>query len=193
MKYPVRLSILFMIVMVSEAKSISNNTDNSNIFISTIYTNVTELKKEISSLKTDITSIKTTNCTLEKCNFEGFCLSDDTCRCRSDYATHDCPPGIECCYKRKSRVLAFLMQFFFGFLGIGEFIIGQNVLGAVPYIIFVGCLLFLVFEMKVGDGENALCARAMYSVGMLIYWLYTVITIGNGEQNDGNGVGLSDW
>lgn len=67
------------------------------------------------------------------CAGHGVCISNGTvsvaCKCDSGYVTANCPTHVQCCYKQKSRVLLFLISFFFAFTGAPYFILGATGLG----------------------------------------------------------------
>lgn len=58
------------------------------------------------------------------CDNHGYCSeTTNTCVCEDAYADYDCS------YARKSRLLAFILQFFFGGFGAGYFVLGHALLG----------------------------------------------------------------
>lgn len=141
------------------------------------------------------------NCTVpaRDCDNHGSCLPDGNCVCNDDYTTYNCDMGVQCCYKRKSRLAAFLLQFFLGAeSGAGLWYIGQDVPAGMELmlfllLIFFGCLV--VFCAKRGEkfAFLSLCLAYLTAVTLPIYWLAYLIIIGIGDINDGNGIKISDW
>lgn len=60
---------------------------------------------------------------LTTCANNGVCNPDGLCSCNPAFATVD--PTQQCAYERKSGLVAFLLQFFLGGLGVAEFYLGN--------------------------------------------------------------------
>ena len=63
-------------------------------------------------------------CATTYCSINGGTCNGNTCACKSGYITKDAS-SIPCCYKQKSQLTAFLLEFIFSF-GFGHFYIGNN-------------------------------------------------------------------
>jgi len=148
-----------------------------------------------------------TNCSTRTpviaCAGHGQCLPDDSCLCNDDYTTHNCDADVQCCYKKKARLGAFLLEFFLGAeSGAGLWFINQNLIAGMQLMVF---LLLVVFTCGKGCGEvsedgnggacSGCCAllMAITSLAIIGMWLACVILIGEGNIKDGNGVELSNW
>ena len=69
------------------------------------------------------------------------------CLCDDGWATVDASEP--CAYPRKSRLYIVLMQFFFGFLGVGAFLLGWTAWGAAVLALSVaGCVTKPVFQSR---------------------------------------------
>lgn len=86
-----------------------------------------------------------------KCSSYGKCFYDvmqyyesgktksfQNCICEEGYTDLDSSQYVKCCYKRKSQLIAFLLEFVLGF-GVGHFYIGNNQIG---FLKLFGCLTF---------------------------------------------------
>jgi len=148
-----------------------------------------------------------TNCStrtpIVACSGHGQCLPNESCLCDDDYATHGCDTNVQCCYKKKSRLGAFLLEFFLGAeSGAGLWFIDQNLIAGMQLMVF---LFIIVFACGKGCGQASegddggactVCCSLLIlltTLAMIGMWFAYVILIGEGNINDGNGVELSDW
>lgn len=145
-----------------------------------------------------------TNCTdsLVTCSAHGTCYKDGSgCVCDDDYATFECDAGVECCYKRKNQLAAFLLSFFLGYLGVGRFYVGQVgvpiaklLLNLFPCIIL--CILGCCLMSSGGEGAKGGIAGTVTCVvftALFAWWLADVILFGLNKIDDSNGVKLAAW
>lgn len=149
----------------------------------------------------DYTSIDCTPGTITNaCSYRGVCGTNNTCFCNNDYITY--PPNSEygCNYKQKSGLTAFLLQFFLGGLGVAEFYLGNNDLGAGQLCLLVGGIIFSLivacFFFCVCKSEDKLELSVMSWISLIflsvfIWWIYDLVYIGKGWRLDGNGASIS--
>lgn len=113
-----------------------------------------------------------------ECDMHGSCVQDPDnpssptgmCHCEKEYADEDCS------YHRKSRLLAFLLQWFFGCYGAGYFVLGHVGLG-------VGILVLTI----VGYALAACIVGIPILFASSIWALVVLIVIGTGSLKDVNG------
>ena len=93
---------------------------------------------------TDIVTVQSVmqpviNCTSPaSCSWNGFCVDINTCRCDDGYTTHYNKGNNKdnnnvtkaCNYKQKSRLVAFLLQFFLFIVGAGNWYLDNVALAA---------------------------------------------------------------
>lgn len=129
------------------------------------------------------------------CSGNGQCLPNDSCLCNDDYDTFECGSNIQCCYKKTSRIGAFLFEFIFGMeTGAGLWYIGRSLIAGVQLMMFL--FIFVFFSCSVVSEECWTCCYCIVIIDFLVIfgmWLAYVILIGNGSILDGNGIELSDW
>lgn len=139
------------------------------------------------------------------CANHGVCISNGTvsvaCKCDPGYVTANCRPLVQCCYKQKSRVLLFLISFFFAFTGAPYFILGATGLG-------VGILLLCCCGLccasagggAASEGDNKL-ASLIACIGCLalsaaMVWdlaLWIMFAAETETVTDKNGVPVAPW
>lgn len=152
------------------------------------------------------------NCTsYASCNYNGVCADQFTCICYDGYTTHDSHDNTSCNYQQKSRTTAFLLHFFLGWWGFGEFYLGNGNLGGGQLGLSVGGIAFACIVAAIagccskgckdrfGDKEFLggtcviVCYFVIWFVGVEIWWIYDCVTIGTGVRTDGHGVAISGW
>jgi len=147
-------------------------------------------------------SSKSSNCTdYSDCNYNGVCTKEKTCRCNDGYITFPEDNESGCNYKQKNTLTAFLLQFFLGgFSGAGYFYLDVIPYGVGELFLFWGfffCICIfaccLIASVKNGNDDNT-CLSILVSlfgclwiIGILVWWIYSLVTIANGSQLDGNG------
>lgn len=137
------------------------------------------------------------NCTNALCNYHGICNDDKTeCICDSGYITYKSNNGTQCNYKQKNTVVAFCLSLFLFPVGAGEFYLENMGLGAGQLVYVFGfCILIAIltcvlgFTMKDTDGSVVIipCFICLWSMGLIAWYIYDVVTIGKGNMTDGNG------
>lgn len=139
------------------------------------------------------------------CAGHGVCISNGTvnvaCKCDSGYVTANCPAAVQCCYKQKSRVLLFLISFFFAFTGAPYFILGATGLG-------VGILLLCCCGLccasaggtvaKEGDNKPAslIACIGCLAFSAAMVWdlaLWIMFAAETETVTDKNGVPVAPW
>lgn len=135
------------------------------------------------------------------CNYNGFCDTNNSCRCFDNYVTHDSVTG--CNYSQKKRLTAFLLEFFLGGFGAGWFYLDRLDL-AVPVLVLslvLMCCIAPYFKMLRNShhDESELkmsCAICCY-LGMFLtifgLYLHGMIVTGMGTATDSNGITVGEW
>jgi hypothetical protein len=159
------------------------------IFVLFTIANSIFLRNEYSNI-TSFTTKSSLNCTSTfNCNYNGICGENNKCYCNDGYITFN--SNTSCNYKQKSTIIAFLLEFFFGFeSGAGYFYLGLNALGIAQLVYFWGGVcIFINFLSKTTDIENSLLISFIFLwlIGVFIWWLYAIIIISSGQINDSNG------
>jgi len=150
------------------------------------------------------------------CNNHGACVNstgDWYCVCDDDYATH---PEIEtkeddsvyCNYQRKKQLTAFLLAWFLGGFGggqwylgltglaVGKLILGLSVCCIIPCVgmCLGGAAMGMGSEAAAG-GASALvgCCYCCCVLGIFVWWLVDIIHFGMNSYDDKDGVALEPW
>ena len=125
----------------------------------------------------------------------GKCNELNECICEKDYDTIDdlARGDFYCNYRKKSKVISFLLEFVIGF-GSGHFYMGHNVLGTIK-MIFTGlfCLVFCQYPSisKITELKKFARPVEILLLGIWLVWqLLDGILIIFGAYNDGNGYPL---
>lgn len=140
----------------------------------------------------------------EDCNFHGQCTSDRTeCVCDDEYATFPVDSEHLCNYKRKSKLAAFLLQFFLG-NGVGHFYVGRISEGMAffwtvgyGFIVsgcFLGCCIYCICS-GIFDSEKSAtfvvsCLGVCFILIAFAIWIWLLVQFGRGDITDSNGVTL---
>jgi len=152
----------------------------------------------------ELLSTESGNCTDSLCNYNGRCNDEKTeCVCDKGYITFESSDGTQCNYQQKNTLTAFLLEFFLGAeAGAGYFYIGQTGMAVGQLLLFwVGlvplCLILccgVVSSEKLDSGCVGItfavfgCLYVVgWFVGILAWWIYALVTIGQGSVHDGNG------
>ena len=139
------------------------------------------------------------------CAGHGVCISNGTvdvaCKCDSGYVTANCPAAVQCCYKQKSRVLLFLISFFFAFTGAPYFILGATGLGV--GILLLCCCGFCCASAggtvaKEGDNKPAslIACIGCLAFSAAMVWdlaLWIMFAAETETVKDKNGVPVAPW
>jgi hypothetical protein len=138
-------------------------------------------KKRNSELET-INIHCTTSTAKYACSNHGECLPDNTCVCEDEYASFECDNDTECCYKRKSQLIAFLLSLFLGIIGLGRWYTEMYIAAATQFL-----LLILFVPIAVSS-----CAydikRVVFATLIVLLMLIFIVIFANGKIPDGNGV-----
>lgn len=127
----------------------------------------------------------------ESCDYNGYCIDESNCRCDDGYTTHDSDPSIACNYKQKDWITAFLLHFFLGLFGAGNFYLQNTGFAVGQLVMFIvnACCCKMTITSKNNDGTTTqTTSTGILSIGIFIWWLVDCIRIGTGELGDGNGV-----
>jgi hypothetical protein len=148
------------------------------------------------------------NCTDAYCNYNGRCDDTNTkCICNERYITFNSINGTECNYKQKRALGTLLMEVFLGlevgggYLWLGHYALGVGQLllfwiGLIP-LYFIICGGVISSENRNGDFSAAFfcCFGCLYItgwvVGVLTWWIYAMVQMGNGTILDANGAPIA--
>jgi len=162
------------------------------------------------------------SCTFETgpsiCINGGSCILEGPnaghCQCTSHWVTYprnaaqaartgrEIPTLQGCTFPRKSRLLAFLLEFFialgsgYGAIGQWGLFAGQFVLGLISFTAVCPCFGMLC---KDKDGCLSICYivylifNLLISLGTLAWFVIALVQIGGGYINAGDGSPISDW
>jgi len=208
--------ILIFIIITSQT-TISLSTSLSNIETTIEISTTTMPTTEITTPSTTKMNTIITNMVpepmylkcydLSTCNNQGTCLPTDMvindnelCECGNCYVTYHDNSGNypmsdgECNYKQRSQTLIFCMTFFFGLLGVGDFIAGNIALGIIPYILFgIAFIASIIVACCGAPKAVGGVISCLYCVAYLIYWIVQLCGYGIPTYTDGNGVALCQW
>jgi TM2 domain. len=136
------------------------------------------------------------------CNYHGTCVyTGDDCVCDQQYITFNPIDNTKCNYKQKKKVTAFCLQFFFGSFGAGEWYLGNNKLAGgmiaytIGFFVFV-CILSCIAGALCGESPGSLfiaCVVCVWFIGLIIWTIYELVSIANGNRLDGNSAPMMDW
>jgi hypothetical protein len=142
--------------------------------------------------------IVSANCTeAYDCSYNGICTNEKTCKCNDGYVTYPSNHVTGCNYKQKSTLVAFLLQFFLGFIsGAGYFYLGQTELGLGQLFLFWGgTILSLFFACcscsEKSDSNEEILYKCVLYMGCIIWYMYSLAEIGGGITKDGNGAPIA--
>ena len=128
----------------------------------------------------------------------GTCNEKNECICKKGYDTVDdlSKGDFYCNYRKKSKLIAFLLEFVLGF-GAGHFYM-ENVILATIKMIYTSftCLLFCQFNniRKIPEYQSVGVPLERYSVLAWIVWqIVDGLLIYFGCYKDGNGIEMKGW
>lgn len=130
----------------------------------------------------------------------GNCVSSTYAMCQKKYATKEDEDDKWCNYKQRNQLTYFLIEAIAAF-GAGHFY-AKNYKYAVPKLIYwILTWSFIIsvrcFSLKRGlnDQHNLVCSLAalLFTIGMIIWYVYDIVLIGENRYLDGDGVELNPW
>ena len=162
------------------------------LFISLINISICQNNEECSEL----------NCNLENGNCTEY---DDNkghyfCNCHSGYTTYPYDNKIQCNYKQKSQLKAFLLELFLCY-GAGHFYI-HNYKLAIPKLIVFAFFYYLFIGLRIitkAKEENKfanliICIGAGVTfLGLLVWQIVDLVFFGRNKYHDGNDIPLLNW
>ena len=128
----------------------------------------------------------------------GVCNEDNECICIKGYDTIDdlSRGDFYCNYKKKSKLMAFLLEFVLGF-GSGLFYMGHTTLGTIKMIYTsLTCLMFCQYHSirKITELKSfAVPLERILLVGWAAWQIIDGLLIAFGFYKDGNGYKLRGW
>ena len=128
----------------------------------------------------------------------GVCNEENECVCVKGYDTIDdlSRGDFYCNYRKKSKLIAFLLEFVLGF-GAGHFYIGHTTLATIKMIYYsLTCLLFCQYHSisKITEIKRfAVPLERILLVGWAIWQILDGLLISFDFYKDGNGYELRGW
>lgn len=125
------------------------------------------------------------------CNFNGvYANATGVCRCNKGYATHNPQDNhSQCNYQQTPQLTAFLTQFFVGWIGVADFIVGRTAIG-VGKVIYYNVSPCVIAALGVAVPHVAVALGAAWGMGAFGWWLADTILYGLNRIPDSNGVAL---
>jgi TM2 domain. len=161
-------------IFISISNYISDNNSELDLLISSNFTCVPNTK--------DI-----------ECNYHGVCTSaGDDCICDEHYITYNPPNNTKCNYKQKKRLVAFLLQFYFGALGAGEWYLGNNDL-ACFIVMYTLLIIFAIWLSNLRRFDMIAPILCLWFIGLVIWMVFELVVIGSGIRLDGNDLPMTSW
>eukprot|EP00455_Lapot_gusevi_P034748 TRINITY_DN3843_c0_g1_i11.p1 TRINITY_DN3843_c0_g1~~TRINITY_DN3843_c0_g1_i11.p1 ORF type:complete len:207 (-),score=62.73 TRINITY_DN3843_c0_g1_i11:209-829(-) len=152
------------------------------------------------------------NCTTTTCGSHGLCNDAKTaCICLDNYITFNSNDGTQCNYEQKKQLTAFLLQFFLGAVGAGDWYVGRwGIAGGKLALALVACCgqcVIRVMAAKLAKNADAAVAAQMdpasmgasglciccLLLGQFGWWLADTILYGQNKINDLNDAPLKSW
>jgi len=145
---------------------------------------------------------------VDNCSARGHCITDDEdgswyCLCAEEYTTHpavdeDTPAEerVYCNYKQKSQLTAFLLSWFLGEVGGGQWYLGLNALAGAKlgFTLAMCCCACCWNAAREGDDDErapivaAGCCACCGLCGVFTWWLVDIIRFSMNWYKDENGV-----
>ena len=125
----------------------------------------------------------------------GVCNENNECVCIKGYDTIDdlSRGDFYCNYRKKSKLIAFLLEFVLGF-GSGHFYLGKTILATIKMVYTsLTCLMFCQFHSITELKRFAIPLERVLLVGWAIWQILDGILIAFGFYKDGNGYELRGW
>jgi hypothetical protein len=142
-----------------------------------------------------------TQCGPYQCSTNGFCLNNLTCLCGVSFTSFPENSIYQCCYKRRSQINAFLLEFFVSF-GAGHMYTGRGDYAGSKItilLLFIGLNIF-IHSAILCYGKNGKVWKWMKYiiivtsvVGFLTWQILDLIMYGLNKYVDANGVTLKEW
>ena len=134
--------------------------------------------------------------TSDTCN-HGMCRNAH-CLCDNGWYTAAASRTVACNAEAKSQVLAAVMQYLFGYFGVGAFILGWTAWGVTTLVLFfltICCKGRADSAASRNDNETACCAATIYATtgcALFVIWIVMAITIST-KCVDSNGIKCKAW
>jgi len=189
-----KLNLFLIYIICVLSQNVSNNTNNINNIIPS-----NEVQNNFHQNLLKNFTCKPFQSGYE-CSYHGVCHEDGRrCICFDGYTTSS--NFFACDYKQKNSMFAFSAEIPFGFLtGAGYFILGLNSMGIGQILYFwiglILCGILCVAKYIEDDNINNsgccflmfYCFSFFWSIGVLVWWIYALVTISNGSLVDTNGI-----
>lgn len=134
------------------------------------------------------------------CSYHGICQDDgNSCVCNDGYTSStslSSGENLQCDYKQKDTLTAFLLELFLGEFGAGYFYLGLIPLAVGRLCLFVFGSIPLIFIVCMGvlvDSEEcvfvvATCYGCLWTCAITGWWFASMVMIAQGTILDGNGM-----
>jgi hypothetical protein len=134
----------------------------------------------------------------EECSYHGVCKTDgESCVCDDGYTSTSSNNNVQCDYKQKNTLTAFLLELFLGFVGGGYFYLELTSLAVGQLCLFLGGTLLLCCIICVGvvmNGDEkcfhvfAGCYMCVWIIALSGWWIASIVMIAQATLLDGNGM-----
>lgn len=150
-----------------------------------------DLQNDRKLLSTDVF-----NCTgHESCSYRGVCVNANECMCDDGYITYRPSSDVQCNYRQKKALIAFLLEFFLPIVGAGEWYLGNTGYAIGQLIYFFGglillCIIPCIFVKCIGADKTKAIGYFygfLWLCGLIAYWIYEFVVTGTAIRLDGNG------
>ena len=134
------------------------------------------------------------------CSGHGTCtVATGICKCDAGFITPKASGAGQCSYEQKAQLTAFLLHFFLGEFGTGEFYAGNNGWGGGQLAITLGWVASLITGWSLAACGVPVVPYILYIVGAAGFlaefgwWLADDVLFGTNQRPDGNGEPLKPW
>lgn len=165
---------------------LTNGQDQiQQVIVTTDSSNVSNNLENISCIKDSVCSY---------CSVHGICKPNNTkCYCQCNEGYIDTNDQYKCNYKQKSRSTAYLLEIFFGLVGVGYLYLELYDIAYEQIYLFLGmipvCIFFLIFLKGRNQNGKEICITTIlffYILVVIINWINGCASI-RSYSSDGNG------
>ena len=188
------LSFVLLLLCISSSYEAKKNLSTTSKKETEYYSK----DKEKYLSKTDI------ECTTTNCPEPNFCgLKNTVCYCAKGLANYpfNGVKDVYCQYEQHAQLTGFLWELLLN-MGIGHFVIGQNLMGTFKLLVlFIPIILYVlgkvgVFKLGFKEGTTGSIIMGViiaFSLASCAWWLADAIMVGTNKYRDRNEVPLKKW
>ena len=188
------LSFVLLLLCISSSYEAKKNLSTTSKKETEYYSK----DKEKYLSKTDI------ECTTTNCPEPNFCgLKNTVCYCAKGLANYpfNGVKDVYCQYEQHAQLTGFLWELLLN-MGIGHFVIGQNLMGTFKLLVlFIPIILYVlgkvgVFKLGFKEGTTGSIIMGViiaFSLASFAWWLADAIMFGTNKYRDRNEVPLKKW